>query len=107
MKIRNFNDIVIDLHDDANTNLSTLSVSDEFIQLKDFHINNISELLDYISFDSKTNSFYFSERYIDEIINKGKYHSEKILPELNHFELCFKKQMVKLNTDLYNLIIMM
>lgn len=105
LKIRNFNDIVIDLHDDANTNLSTLSVSDEFIQLKDFHINNISELLDYISFDSKTNSFYFSERYIDEIINKGKYHSEKILPELNHFELCFKKQMVKLNTDLYNLII--
>lgn len=125
IKVRNFNNIMIDLDDSANTNYSTINIQDDYIPIKNFGINNIGNIASYIVYDTKLKCFSFTDEYINKFISLYKdwvYNSynysddypqseyQLIFETLNkynikNFEICFKKEMMKLNKDLYNLII--
>ena len=114
IKIRNFNNCKIDLHDDANTDFSTISIQDDYVPISNFNIKSINDISIYLNFDNNLNCFYFNDQYLskyfDNILQASPNDDYMAYVMLNiynikYFEICFRKQMIYLNEDLYNLII--
>jgi len=136
IKVRNFNNIIIDLKD--NKDFSTITLQDDYIPIKNFGLNNIGDICKYLEFDELLNCFSFNNDYfvlinkmilifnywahgvlnnhldeLKELTDLGYTFSNIIsiilivvaLYNVKNFEVCFKKEMLPLNEDLYKLII--
>lgn len=101
IKTKDFNNVMINL--DNENNFNTLSITDHYIPIKEYGINNIAEIVQFIDFNNTLGGYFsFNENYfIPEHIQMVKSAN---LPMLKNFEICFYKPMYRLNDDLYNLI---
>lgn len=144
VRIRNFNYI---LNDTENSDLSTVFVNNDYINIKNFGLDNVNDLIFNVSYNELLHCFYFNENYFNNYISVYQYIIDTfgdiniIIDEsgnlnnidnydldddikfalqdknirtairtldnykITNFELCFEKQMMKLNEDLYKLII--
>lgn len=141
IKVRNFNNIIVNLEDSVNTNFSTITIQDDYIPISNFGLKTIGEISFYIGYNEVLECFYFNDDYFTKFIEPfNRYQEietgdnsiskEEIMYALNkksisdskykywakifvnltkynikNFEICFRKNMLKLNSDLYNLII--
>lgn len=112
IKIRTFNNIVIDNDKDDSEELNFVNTTTKYIKLINFFYftENISlnELLDYIDYDDN-GYFFFTNNYYHEINNArtNGLLPDEALPQIKNFEICFKKTMGIVNTQLYKLIMQM
>lgn len=124
IKIRNFNNIIIKLNDNANTDFSTITVQDDYIPITNFGLYNINDITYFIDYIEEDKCFSFNDNYnkyieaYNKVINGedvkvslSEYYKYLgiiymlSIYNIKHFEICFKKEMIALTEDLYHLII--
>ena len=103
IKIHLFNNYVNDVYNKNSINF--INTTTEYIKITDLLVFDDSELplniiIKYINYDDNGyfffNNIYFTDGIYENINNKTY--------PIKNFELCFKKDMIILNTSLYNLI---
>ena len=102
IKIHLFNNFVDNLRNENNVNF--VNIITKYIpinQFLNFDTDNseLNTIIKYINYDDN-GYFFFNNTYFEDGINDISNNPYSI----KNFELCFKKDMIILNTDLYNLI---
>ena len=134
-KIRTFKHINFKLDPEENTeeridgmiykneNFDTIVIQDIYKKPSDYGIENIEQLLVYITYNESTKLFNFKPQYYKDIQptfdkdgnakwgklkvkrKDNKPDEEIIVPKIYYFEICFIKRFLKLDEMLYHLIL--
>ena len=92
IKIHLFNDVTYSEFNYINTTTKYIPISEYFNENL-----TINDYINYIEYDDRGYFYFNNNYYLDKLVNKNNYH-------IKNFELCFKKTMGIVNTQLYNLI---
>lgn len=106
IKFNVFNNYIIDSTNSSNFN-NKIHIHNKYIPITNFGINNINDILKYIDYNKNGyflfNNLYFT--YINTLSNSNIENIETIKKyHIYHFDICFCKPTIKLNKELYNLI---
>ena len=104
IKLHLFNDVVVDYDNKSginfiNTTTIHIPLNEFFAYPKNINTTSIDlyKLLNYIGYDDN-GYFYFTNNYFND------FDLDKLPYQIHNFELCFKKPMGIVNTQLYELI---
>ena len=106
IKFVSFDNYIIDRQSESNYK-NKINIKNIYIPIKDFGIDTLNDILKYIDYN-KNGYFFFTNLYFTNIVNDSSI-SDNIKEKINqypiyNFDICFKKPAVKLNKDLYSLI---
>ena len=104
IKIHLFNNYVSDKNNKHNNNyINTVTRYIPITEYINFNNDNsnLNNIIKYINYDDN-GYFFFNNTYFEDGINSSKINNVKY--QIKNFELCFKKDMIIMNTELYNLI---
>ena len=102
IKVHLFNNLTENINNTNNVNF--INTVTRYIPITEFlnfnnDSSNLNTIIKYINYDDN-GYFFFNNTYFEDGINNISNNPYYI----KNFELCFKKDMMIMNTDLYNLI---
>ena len=102
IKVHLFNNLTENINNTNNVNF--INTVTRYIPITEFlnfnnDSSNLNTIIKYINYDDN-GYFFFNNTYFEDGINNISNN----LYYIKNFELCFKKDMMIMNTDLYNLI---